>query len=125
FPPWNAAKMALTSGVARAVRQLRADLAHQLRQESDTSCVDWLVEHYQISLANAQAIVEQFRAQLAVSDVPTGDSMLIELYRDDDFSHYFFHALIGRRANDALSLIVAWRMKNRSGGNALVTIDDS
>jgi len=58
-------------------------------------------------------------------DVPTGDSMLIELYRDDDFSHYFFHALIGRSANDALSRIVAWRMKNRSGGNALVTIDDS
>jgi ATP-dependent Lhr-like helicase len=50
---------------------------------------------------------------------------LIELYRDNDFFHYFFHALIGRSANDALSRIVAWRMKNRSGGNALVTIDDS
>src|SRR5437868_869784 len=126
IPRWNAAKMPLTSGVARAVRQLRADLAHQLRRETnDALCVDWLVEQYQISLANAQAMVEQFRAQLAVSDVPTGDSMLIELYRDDDFSHYFFHALIGRSANDALSRIVAWRMKNRSGGNALVTIDDS
>src|SRR5438874_3012144 len=126
IPRWNAAKMPLTSGVARAVRQLRADLAQQLRRETkDALCVDWLVEYYQISLANAQAIVEQFRAQLAVSDVPTGDSMLIELYRDDDFSHYFFHALIGRSANDALSRIVAWRMKNRSGGNALVTIDDS
>src|SRR5207237_10730057 len=63
--------------------------------------------------------------QLAISDVPTGDSMLIELYRDEDFSHYFFHALIGRSANDALSRIVAWRMKNRSGRNALVTLDDS
>jgi ATP-dependent Lhr-like helicase len=126
IPRWNAAKMPLTSGVARAVRQLRADLAEQLRHETnDALCVDWLVEHYQISLANAQAIVEQFRTQLAVSDVPTGDSMLIELYRDDDFSHYFFHALIGRSANDALSRIVAWRMKTRSGGNALVTIDDS
>src|ERR1700720_1137719 len=125
-PRWNAAKMPLTSGVAWAVRQLRADVANQLRREtSDAPCVDWLVEHYQISLANAQAIVEQFRAQLAVSDVPTGDSMLIELYRDDDFSHYFYHALIGRSANDALSRVVAWRMKNRSGGNALVTIDDS
>src|SRR5438270_9609149 len=125
IPRWNAAKRPVASGVARAVRQLRADLAYQLRRESDAVCVDWLVEQYQISLANAQAMVEQFRAQLAVSDVPTGDSMLIELYRDDDFSHYFFHPLIGRSANDALSRIVAWRMKNRSGGNALVTIDDS
>ncbi len=126
IPRWNAAKMPLTSGVARAVRELRADLADRLRQETnDAASVDWLVEHYQISLANGQAIVEQFRTQLAISDVPTGDSMLIELYRDEDFSHYFFHALIGRSANDALSRIVAWRMKNRSGGNALVTIDDS
>ena len=126
IPRWNAAKMPLTSGVARAVRELRADLADHLRQETnDAVSADWLVEHYQISLANAQAMVEQFRTQLAISDVPTGDSMLIELYRDEDFSHYFFHALIGRSANDALSRIVAWRMKNRSGGNALVTLDDS
>ena len=50
--------------------------------------------------------------------------MLIELYRDEQRSHYFFHSLIGRSANDALSRIVAWRVKNRLGGNALVTIDD-
>src|SRR5437660_12146901 len=42
-PRWNAAKMPLTSGVARAVRQLRADLAAQLRQETtDSFCVDCL-----------------------------------------------------------------------------------
>jgi ATP-dependent Lhr-like helicase len=124
-PRWNAAKMPLTSGLARAVRELRAELADRLRIESDdTSSLDWLVENYQISLANAQAIVAQFRAQLAISDIPHGDRMLIELYREENFSHYFFHALIGRSANDALSRIIAWRVKNRSGGNALVTIDD-
>jgi len=124
-PRWNAAKMPLTSGLARAVRELRAELAAKLRAESnDTSSLDWLVENYQISLANAQAIVEQFRAQLGISNIPDGDQMLIELYREENFSHYFFHALIGRSANDALSRIIAWRVKNRSGGNALVTIDD-
>jgi ATP-dependent helicase Lhr and Lhr-like helicase len=125
IPRWNAAKMPLTSGLARAVRELRAELAARLsRDASDISALDWLVETYQISLANAQALVEQFRAQLAISEIPSGQRMLIELYRDDQFSHYFFHALIGRSANDALSRIVAWRVKNRSGGNALVTIDD-
>ena len=124
-PRWNAAKMPLTSGLARAVRELRAELAERLRIESDdTIALDWLVENYEISLANAQAIVEQFRAQLGISDIPDGDRMLIELYREENFSHYFFHALIGRSANDALSRIIAWRVKNRSGGNALVTIDD-
>jgi ATP-dependent Lhr-like helicase len=124
-PRWNAAKMPLTSGLARAVRQLRTELDAQVRRNQDDAVVtDWLVEHYHISTANAQAIVELFRTQLRVSDIPVGRKMLIELYRDGTHSHYFFHSLIGRSANDALSRIVALRVKDRIGGNALVTIDD-
>ncbi len=124
-PRWNAAKMPLTSGLARAVRQLRTELEAQVRQTSDDVAVaDWLVEHYDISKANAEAIVELFRAQLGLSDIPIGRKMLIELYREGTHTHYFFHSLIGRSANDALSRIVALRVKDRIGGNALVTIDD-
>ncbi|HEY1582670.1 MAG TPA: DEAD/DEAH box helicase, partial [Chthoniobacterales bacterium] len=124
IPRWNAAKMPLTSGLARAVRKLRADLDARLRAGEDAAAVEWLVETYQISLANAQPIVEFFRAQMAISEVPVGRKLLIELYREGEHSHYFFHALIGRNANDALSRIVAWRVRERIGGNALVTIDD-
>jgi ATP-dependent helicase Lhr and Lhr-like helicase len=125
-PRWNAAKMPLTSGLAAGVRNLRLELADQLASETEREATrDWLVENYEISIANAEAIIEQFRAQLSVSELPVGEKMLIELYRDGaEYSHYFFHSLIGRSANDALSRIVAWRVKNRIGGNALVTIDD-
>ena len=54
--------------------------------------------------------------------------MLVERYREPNsrpaLSHYFFHSLIGRSANDALSRIVAWRVAKLAGGNALVTVDD-
>ncbi len=124
-PRWNAAKMPLTSGLAKGVRNLRAEIADRLAVENNSAAtLDWLVENYDISIANAEAILEQFRAQLSVSELPVGRKMLIELYRDGDHSHYFFHSLIGRSANDALSRIVAWRVKKRIGGNALVTIDD-
>ncbi len=124
-PRWNAAKMPLTSGLARAVTKLRTDLERQLRKKSDdTASQDWLVENYDLSMANAQAIVEQFRAQQSISEIPIGKKMLIEIHRDDDLTHYFFHSLIGRSANDALSRIVALRVKKQIGGNALVTIDD-
>ena len=124
-PRWNAAKMPLTSGLAAGVRHLRRELADQLAREADNDATrDWLVESYEISIANAEAILEQFRAQLSISELPVGEKMLIELYRDGEYSHYFFHSLIGRSANDALSRILAWRVKNRIGGNALVTIDD-
>src|SRR2546421_4080776 len=117
--------MPLTSGLARAVRHLRTELEAQIRSGSDDAAIaDWLVEHYDISIANAQAIVELFRAQLSISDIPIGRKILIELYREGNHAHYFFHSLIGRSANDALSRIAALRVKNRIGGNALVTIDD-
>src|SRR5262249_17487044 len=111
IPRWNTAKMPLTSGLAEAVRQLRADLETCLRERSDADAIDWLVENYQISIANAQAMVEFFRAQASVSEVPLERKLLIELYRDGDHSHYFFHVLIGRSANDALSRIIAWRVR--------------
>lgn len=38
--------------------------------------------------------------------------------------HYFFHSLIGRAANDALSRVVAARLSRRLGGNAIATPDD-
>jgi ATP-dependent Lhr-like helicase len=124
-PRWNAAKMPLTSGLARAVRQLRTELAAQVEGTVDDAQIsDWLVERYHLSAANAQAIVELFRAQLRISEIPVGRKMLIELYREGRHSHYFFHSLIGRSANDALSRIVALRVKDRIGGNALATIDD-
>ena len=124
-PRWNAAKMPLTSGLARAVRQLRTELDSEVRRTNDdTVVVDWLVERYDISAANAQAIVELFRAQLRISDLPVGRKMLIELYREGTHAHYFFHSLIGRSANDALSRIVALRVREEIGGNALATIDD-
>jgi ATP-dependent Lhr-like helicase len=124
-PRWNAAKMPLTSGLARAVRQLRTELAEKLAGQSrHEQLVDWMVERYDISMANAEAIIEQFRAQMSISEIPVGKRMLIELYREGSHAHYFFHSLIGRSANDALSRIVAWRVKERIGGNALVTIDD-
>jgi ATP-dependent Lhr-like helicase len=124
-PRWNAAKMPLTSGLARAVRKLRTEVEKQVRKTPDNDAIaDWLVENYQISTVNAQAIVELFRAQLTISEIPIGRKMLIELYHEGDRAHYFFHSLIGRSANDALSRIVALRVKNRIGGNALATIDD-
>ncbi|MFM7101407.1 MAG: DEAD/DEAH box helicase [Verrucomicrobiota bacterium] len=38
--------------------------------------------------------------------------------------HYFFHALVGRAANDALSRVVALRLSRAVGGNAIATADD-
>jgi ATP-dependent Lhr-like helicase len=38
--------------------------------------------------------------------------------------HYFFHCLVGRAANEALSRVVALRLSRLKGGNAVATADD-
>ena len=82
---------------------------------------------WELSQANAEAVLAHFRLQRRHSVVPRDGLMLIEHYDepgDEKLSHYFFHSLIGRRANDALSRIVARRVARFAGGNAAVMADD-
>lgn len=127
-PSWNANKMPLSSGLCREVTHLRTELAQRIeRGDDDASLTDWLVEHFTISMTNATAIVQHCRNQCLVSEIPREGLFLIERFvdeREEDFVQFFFHSLVGRAANNALSRIVAHRVKEAVGGNALVTIDD-
>lgn len=129
-PAWNANKMPLASGLAREVARLRTELSRRLKRGQSEETQDWLVERYVISQTNAEAILKHCQNQLRVSRIPTDDTLLIERFVDDregsdsDLVHFFFHSLIGRSANDALSRIIAHRVKEAVGGNAMVTIDD-
>ena len=86
----------------------------------------YLVSHYDFTPANAAALVRHFRLQAQISRIPVAGFLLVERYAETSsgLRHYFFHCLIGRSANDALSRIVAQRIQRTLGGNALVTIDD-
>ncbi len=139
-PAWNANKMPLSSGLAREVRAFRTELARRMSALPGSSdhpqvaggILDWLVERYDISQTNAEAIQRHCRHQLMISLIPTAETFLIERYESPPedpkagggLLHFFFHSLIGRAANDALSRILAWRVRQTVGGNAMVTIDD-
>lgn len=152
-PRWYANKMPLASGLAAEVTRLRTEVARRLAHPANTSrppvaarvsvssprvsssatpassapalaASAWLQSEYHLSSANADALLAHFALQAEVSVIPTADLFLVEVYRDRGLLHYFFHSLIGRSANDALSRIVAQRVQQTRGGNALVTIDD-
>jgi ATP-dependent helicase Lhr and Lhr-like helicase len=129
-PRWYANKMPLASGVADEVVRLRRELARRLPAGRAAGAAElrpaaaWLAETYALSPANALALTRHFALQAEISAIPTGEFFLIELYRERGLSHYFFHSLLGRSANDALSRIIAQRVRETKGGNALVTIDD-
>jgi ATP-dependent Lhr-like helicase len=117
IPRWYANKMPLASGLAEEVARLRTAMAARLDPE-------WLGREYGLSRGNADALTAHFALQAEISAIPTSDFFLVELYRHKGLLHYFFHSLIGRAANDALSRIIAQRVEEAKGGNALTTIDD-
>ncbi len=116
--------MPLTSGIAQEVVLFRSEIDRRL-EANDPNLSGWLIETYEISSANAEAIISHFRAQRRCSRVPVAGIFLVELYLSPEgLLNYFFHSLIGRSANDALSRIISFRIKQLIGGNAMVTIDD-
>ena len=124
-PRWYANKMPLASGLAAEVVRLRTEVAKRLdRSAADTAALQFLQTTYHLSPANARALIEHFILQSQVSRIPTADFFLVEHCAQRGLVHYFFHSLIGRSANDALSRIIAQRVHETKGGNALTTIDD-
>jgi ATP-dependent Lhr-like helicase len=145
-PRWNANKMPLASGLAAEVVRLRTAVADLLntapapsaaaatgtwsfdvgRSPEAASAAAYLQNHYDLTPANASALIRHFCLQAAVSRIPVATSLLVETCTEpaSGLVHHFFHTLIGRSANDALSRIVALRIRRALGGNALVTLDD-
>lgn len=125
-PRWNANKMPLASGLAAEVGRLRTEVAHRLNPDpaNPAPAAEWLAAEYSLSPANIRALLAHFALQARVSEIPTRDFVLVERFAHRGLLNYFFHSLIGRSANDALSRIVAQRVQETKGGNALVTIDD-
>ncbi len=111
---------------------------------------DWIANRLDCGRTNARIILKMYAVQHQLSEIPTADALLVEEYQSGGSEvdgvlgeaktrqaaqrrrqwqaqparHYFFHSLVGRAANDALSRVVALRLSRLRGGNAVATPDD-
>ncbi len=151
-PRWNANKMPLTNKVAEEIISFRGELrAHFEANGADESAItEWIAERMDCGAVNAKLIHKMYDAQRQLSEIPTADFLLVEEYisqgnegppeeeviekrkgkerarppRFPGARHYFFHCLVGRAANEALSRALALRISRLRGGNAVATPDD-
>ncbi|MDB6150510.1 MAG: helicase [Chthoniobacter sp.] len=113
----------------------------------------WIAERLDCARANAEIIWKMHAAQHHLSEIPTADFLLVEEFLEYPQEplpaygegnarsggkrvyklkrpptavarHYFFHSLIGRAANDALSRVLTFRLSKLRGGNAIATPHD-
>lgn len=144
-PRWNANKMPLSSRVAGEITSFRGELRALLEEgNSEAALRAWIQARLDCGPHNARIIHRVHAAQHALSEIPTADLLLVETYvsegekadapggrrkrearrADGPARHHFFHALVGRAANDALARVVARRLSRLRGGNAIATPDD-
>ena len=194
-PRWGANKFPLANRVAREIRGFRAELRARFEAgEAGGPLQDWIARRLDCGTTNAAVIHRVHAAQHGMSEIPTGDFLLVESFLEvvdpeapershprtpgrrgtpptatepgqlamagvwlDPKArthtrgvgrsapktapapatlrnapaeaatvrrHLFFHALIGRAANDALGRVIGLRLARRQGGNAVATADD-
>lgn len=152
IPRWNANKMPLTNKVAEEIVAFRGELRARFAVEGTEAerHNDWVSQRLECGPSNAAIIARMYAAQAAVSDIPTADYLLVESLEHSEAAgvdvqaaatakskrkktgllhgpqqwHYFFHSLVGRAANEALSRVVALRLSRLRSGNAIATADD-
>jgi len=150
-PRWNANKMPLANKVAEEIVRFRGEMRARIERDGPEGekQVDWVAERLNCGRVNAQVICRMYAAQARVSEIPTADFLLVEefLEKPGDVPeelgagkprrsrrqppappgqrHYFFHCLIGRAANEAVSRVLALRLSRLRGGNAIASPDDS
>lgn len=130
-PRWNANKMPLSTNVAREIVAFRTALRKRFEDKLQSDHTAWIAKRLDCGKSNAAIIQKMYRAQHAVSEIPTDDFLLVETFLETPPApdaaaarHYFFHSVIGRAANDALSRVVSRRLARLRGGNAIATSHD-
>jgi ATP-dependent Lhr-like helicase len=141
-PRWNANKFPLSNRVCEEIVAFRSELRARFEQRGseDPSNAEWIAKRLDCGVANARILHAMHAAQNQISEIPTADSLLVEElieYESESARrkrrgktpkpvarHYFFHSLIGRAANDALSRAVVSRLHQLRGGNAISTPHD-
>ncbi|HEX4084530.1 MAG TPA: DEAD/DEAH box helicase [Chthoniobacteraceae bacterium] len=131
IPRWNAHKMPLSAGVAGEISRFRGEIRRRLEEEEpEAELLKWIARRLDCGAANSRVIHAMVSTQHRLSEIPLEGTLLIEELLEETKEgtarprHYFFHSLIGRAANDALSRVVARRLSALRGGNAISTPHD-
>ena len=122
IPAWFSEMLPLSFDLALDIQRFRREVKGLLGKKD---AVRRLVWKYGIDERAAKAIIAYFREQERYSIIPDDETVLVEVVRGEKRNEYFFHTLIGRRANDALSRAFAYLVSKKKGTNVGIAINDN
>ncbi|WP_425487492.1 ATP-dependent helicase [Metallosphaera tengchongensis] len=128
-PSWFSEMLPLSIESARRISEFRGVIAEMIRRGNKAEeIVDFIKEYFDISKTAARSLFEYIREQYYFTDglVPSDREILVEIYDDEEGRRNFiFHALFGRRALDALSRVIAWKLGKDLNMDVRTSISDN
>lgn len=120
-PSWFSEQLPLSYDLALKVQEFRREMEERLESGD---AVEWLLSEFPIDKNAAQSIAEYFDEQRRFSVIPHIERLVVEML-EEDRNYYFFHTLIGRRANNAIARVFAYRVGKRKRCNVQFTVNDN
>ncbi|HDJ89668.1 MAG TPA: ATP-dependent helicase, partial [Thermoprotei archaeon] len=131
-PSWFSEMLPLSFDLALEIGRFREKMFKMLREKiGKKKIIEYIMKNCRTDLRAANAIYQYFKEEylylksLKVKDFPSHKNLFIEHYIDPSGKYYLiFHALYGRRTNDALSRAYAWIMGKRVKRNIGISVTD-
>ncbi|MCD6331443.1 MAG: ATP-dependent helicase [Thermoplasmata archaeon] len=122
IPSWFSEQLPLSFDLAIEISKFRAKMEKMLKEGKNV--IKYLVKNYRIDEKTAKAIENYFLEQMHF-EVPNHKKIVVEIFEKEGYRYIVFHTLIGRKANEALSRIFAYRITKKYGLNVRIAITDN
>ncbi|WP_327052723.1 ATP-dependent helicase [Halomicrococcus gelatinilyticus] len=128
-PSWFSERLPLSYDLGRSILSFQGDLLDRLEEGGRSAVRVWL-RTFPLDENSVRAITRMFDEQTRYAgseSVSTDDRLAIEveLDRDEYERHYYVHSNYGRKFNDGLSRLVAYRCANAANTNVSVAVADN
>ncbi|WP_135852775.1 ATP-dependent helicase [Halorussus salinus] len=127
-PSWFSERLPLSYDLGRSILDFQGDLLEKFQKRGKPAVRVWLRE-FPLDENSVRAIARMFDEQVRYAgpesvSTTTRLAVEIELDRDEYERHYYVHSNYGRKFNDGLSRLVAYRCANAANTNVTVAVAD-
>jgi len=120
IPSWFSEQLPLSFDLAMQISKFRRKMEEMI----DKNVVKYLTKNYGIDENTAMAIHSYLLEQSHFS-IPNDKKVTVEIFEKDEWRYIIFHTLVGRKANDAISRIFAYRITKSFRFNIRLAITDN
>ncbi|MBC7081450.1 MAG: ATP-dependent helicase [Thermoplasmatales archaeon] len=122
IPSWFSEQLPLSFDLAMEISKFRRKIKKMIERGEDVK--NYLKNEYKIDEKTAIAIENYFMEQNHFF-IPDDKNLLVEIFEKEGLRYIIFHTLVGRKANEAISRIFAYRITKKYKVNVRIAISDN